>query len=298
MIKKRITRVLALALSVVIILASLCSCDDFNLFDSPNSFKGKLVCYYLDVGQGDSIFIELPNSQTMLIDSGENYHGAGIIKYIKKRGYTKIDYLVGTHPHSDHIGSMAYIVKNFNIGSVYMPKVSTNSRLYENLLTALKSKKLTAKSGKAGVKIFDDGDDNLKAEIIAPVKLEKENLNNSSIVLKLTYKNSSFLFMGDAEKAEVSAIKDDVRADVLKVGHHGSSTSTTKAFLNKVKPSIAVISCGSHNDYGHPHKNVLKLLKQIDCEVHRTDKEGTVAVSSDGRSYEVETGLESIVRSK
>ena len=120
------------------------------------ALKGKLVCHYLDVGQGDSIFIELPNSQTMLIDSGENYHGAGIIKYIKKRGYTKIDYLVGTHPHSDHIGSMAYIVKNFNIGSVYMPKVSTNSRLYENLLTALKSKKLTAKSGKAGVKIFDD----------------------------------------------------------------------------------------------------------------------------------------------
>lgn len=295
--RRSINRVTAFVLSAVILLFSLSSCDGFPFFTGSLT-EGKLVCHYLDIGQGDSIFIELPNSKTMLIDSGENYHGAGIITYIKSTGHDKIDYLVGTHPHSDHIGSLAYIVRNFEIGEVYLPKVSTNSKVYEELLKALKNKKLTAKSGKAGVNIIDDSDKNLQADIIAPVKLDKENLNNSSIIIKMTFEKTSFLFTGDAEKSELASVKSDLSADVLKVGHHGSSTSTTKDFLKKVNPKIAVISCGAGNDYGHPHKNTLKLLKQADCEVHRTDREGTVSVTSDGRDYEVKTGLSSIARAK
>lgn len=295
--RRFLNRITALALSAVVLLFSLCSCDDLS-FLAGNITDGKLVCHYLDIGQGDSIFIELPNSKTMLIDSGENYHGAGIISYIKSTGHNRIDYLVGTHPHSDHIGSMAYIVRNFEIGEVYMPKVSTGSKVYEELLKALKNKKLTAKSGKAGVNIIDDSDKKLKADIIAPVKLDKENLNNSSVIIKMTFNRTSFLFTGDAEKAELASVKSDMSADVLKVGHHGSSTSTTKDFLNKVNPKIAVISCGAGNDYGHPHKNTLKLLKQADCEVHRTDREGTVSVTSDGKNYEVKSGLSSIARAK
>lgn len=263
-----------------------------------NMSDGKLICHYLDVGQGDSIFIELPNRETMLIDSGENYHGENIIKYIENRGHDRIDYLVATHPHSDHIGSLAYVVRNFDVRSVYMPKVSTNSATYENLLKAIKSKKLKINNGKAGVNIVADSEKQLTADIVAPVKLEKENLNNSSIVIKLVFGETSYLFTGDAEKAELETIKADISADILKVGHHGSSTSTTKDFLKKVNPKMAVISCGKNNDYGHPHKAVLKLLKQADCEVYRTDTDSTVAIASDGKDYKVETGLDSIMKVK
>ena len=290
-------RIISFILALCLLLFSLCSCDGFDLFGLfPSEIK--LVCHYLDIGQGDSIFIELPNRQTMLIDSGENYHGAGIIDYIESRGYKRIDYLVATHPHADHIGSMPYIVRNFDIGSIYMPKVSTNSSIYEDLLKAVKSKKLSVVNTKAGLNILKDEEINLSADVAAPVKLDRENLNNSSLVIRLKYKDSSFLFTGDAENEEISAIKSDISADVLKVGHHGSSNSTTKEFLEKVNPKIAVISCGAHNDYGHPHKSVLKLLKQAKCEVYRTDKSGTVSVASNGSEYEVNTGLNSIVRSK
>lgn len=290
-------RIISFILCVVLALTTLCSCEDWQ-FGSVLRQEGTLVCHYLDVGQGDSIYIELPNDQTMLIDSGENYHGESLLRYIRDTGHTKIDYLIASHPHSDHIGSMAYVVRNFDIGKIYMPKVSSNSRQYENLLKAIKSKKLTVQNGKAGVNILTDADRQLSADIVAPVKLNKENLNNSSIVMKLQYAKTSFLFMGDAEKPELATITSDIKADVLKVGHHGSSTSTTKGFLEKVEPKIAVISCGRDNDYGHPHKATLKYLKQINCEIHRTDKEGTVSVTSDGRDYTVQTGLHSIERAR
>ncbi|MEE0874007.1 MAG: ComEC/Rec2 family competence protein [Ruminococcus sp.] len=291
-------RVISFFLALILALISFCSCDPFELLNA-YSKAGKLICHYLDVGQGDSIFIELPNKKTMLIDSGENYHGEGIVKYMTREGHSRIDYLIATHPHSDHIGSMAYIVRHFDVSSVCMPKVSTNSRLYEDLLKAIKSKKLKVTSGKAGVNLFTDDEYRLKADIVAPSKLDKENLNNSSLMIRLTYRDSSFLFTGDAEKPELASIseKTDISADVLKVGHHGSSNATTKAFLERVEPKLAVISVGKNNDYGHPHKNVLKLLKNIGSEIHRTDKEGTVRISTDGGgSYTVDTGLNSIER--
>lgn len=290
------SRIISIVLAAVIALTALCSCDLWDSFSDETAKKGELVCHYLDVGQGDSIFVELPNNQTMLIDSGENYHGEGILQYIKDRKHDKIDYLICTHPHSDHIGSMAYIVRHFDIGKVYMPKVSTNSSLYENLLKAIKAKKLTVQNAKQGVKIIDDSDSKLTAEVLAPVKIVKGNLNNCSIVFRLRYNNTSFLFTGDAERAELSTLSGDLKSDVLKVGHHGSSTSTTKAFLNQVNPKIAVISCGCDNDYGHPHRSTLTLLTRINCEVHRTDKEGTISVTSNGSDYSVKTGLNSIER--
>ncbi|MEE0956934.1 MAG: ComEC/Rec2 family competence protein [Ruminococcus sp.] len=291
------SRIISLVVSALIALTMLCSCEEW--FDgSSQRQEGTLVCHFLDVGQGDSAYIELPNNQTMLIDSGENYHGKSILQYIRDTGHNRIDYLIATHPHSDHIGSMAYIVRNFDIGTIYMPKVGSNSNQYESLLKAVKSKKLTIQNGKAGVNILSDSDLQLTADIVAPVKIVKENLNNSSIVMKLKYKKSSFLFTGDAEKAELATITGDIKADVLKVGHHGSSTSTTKDFVNKVDPQIAVISCGIDNDYGHPHKTTLKYLKQNNCEIHRTDKEGTVSVTSGGRNYTVKTGIHSIERAR
>lgn len=290
----------AFLLSVLLILLTFCSCDLWQLFSplpyTTEGFTPDLLVHYLDVGQGDSIFIELPNGKTMLIDSGENYHGEGIISYIRDCGYNKIDYLIGTHPHSDHIGSMGYIVRNFDIGVVYMPNVTANTQMYENLLKSIKQKNRTVRTGKAGIHFINDSEHDVTATIVAPVTIDNENLNNSSIVLRLDYKDATFLFTGDAEKEELATITDDIIADVLKVGHHGSSNATTKDFLEKVDPQIAVISCGADNDYGHPHASTLRMLEERDCDVYRTDLDQTVTVYTDGERLSVSTGNRSIER--
>ena len=282
-------------LSTLFVLLTLCSCNiSFdNVITTP---KGTLAVHFLDIGQGDSIFIELPNSQTMLVDAGENYYGEGIIDYIYDCGYEKLDYLVATHPHSDHIGSMSYIVRHMDIDAVYMPKVSTTTKTYENLLDSISKKGLKIKTAMAGTKILDI--DELEIVILAPVEIYEDDLNNCSVILKITYKDRSFLLTGDAEKKEFEDVYLDMSADVLKVAHHGSSTSTTEEILEKIKPEIAVISLGEDNEYGHPYTSTLKLLNNIDCDIYRTDEDKTVKISTDGENLEVETDRPSIERAK
>ncbi len=288
-------------LACVLALALFCACTvTINLGGAdtsaaPNS-ESKLIVHFLDVGQGDSIFIELPNGKTMLVDAGENYHGQGIIDYVQTIGYHKLDYVVATHPHEDHIGSMPYIVRNFEIGSIYMPDVTANTATLESLLKAIKAKGLRVKNGRTGVHIIKDGE--LTADIIAPDKPDESNLNNSSIVLLLTFGNVSYLLTGDAETKELNAIRADMHATVLKAGHHGSNTSTTQTLLKKISPSVTVISCGKNNDYGHPHAEVLKMLKSVNSSVYRTDRDQTVIVATDGSSLTVSTGNPSIKAAK
>lgn len=286
-------------LTLILSLLMLCSCNlelNFAQTDTENTPSGTLAVHFLDIGQGDSIFIELPNSQTMLIDAGENYHGEGIINYINDCGHSQIDYLVATHPHADHIGSMSYIVRHMDIGSIYMPKVSTTTKTYENLLESISDKGLRIKSATVGMSILDEGE--LSVDVLAPVTIDEDDLNNCSIILKLTYKDRSFLFTGDAEKQEFEEVYHDMSADVLKVAHHGSSTSTTEEILERINPQIAVISLGEDNEYGHPHKSTMKYLEEFDCEIYRTDKDNTVKISSDGESLEVEANRPSIERAK
>ncbi len=286
-------------LSVILTLTILCSCSiniDLYSDDILNSRDGYLYVNFLDIGQGDAIFIELPNKKTMLIDAGENYYGEGIIDYINSRGYSKIDYLVATHPHADHIGSMGYIVRNMDIGSVYMPQVSANTKTFENLLESISDKGLRIKSTQAGVAIIDEN--KLSVEAVAPSEIDEDDLNNCSIVMKLTYGDVSYLFTGDAEKAELKEITDDISADVLKVGHHGSRTSTYKEFLEYVNPSIAVISCGENNEYNHPHKSTINLLENFNCEIYRTDQQGTIIISTDGNDIDISINNPSIERAK
>ncbi len=288
-------------LACVLALALFCACTvTINLGGAdtsaaPNS-ESKLIVHFLDVGQGDSIFIELPNGKTMLVDAGENYHGQGIIDYVQTIGYHKLDYVVATHPHEDHIGSMPYIVRNFEIGSIYMPDVTANTATFESLLKAIKAKGLRVKNGRTGVHIIKDSE--LTADIIAPDKPDESNLNNSSIVLLLTFGNVSYLLTGDAETKELNAIRADMHATVLKAGHHGSKTSTTQTLLKKISPSVTVISCGKNNDYGHPHAEVLKMLKSVNSSVYRTDRDQTVIVATDGSSLTVSTGNPSIKAAK
>ena len=244
-----------------------------------------LVVHYIDVGQADSIFIELPNNETLLIDAGNEENGPQIVNYIKALGYNKINYLVATHPHADHIGGMAYVVNNLTIGAIYMPKVTTTTQTYADLLTAIASKGLTVTTAKAGVSLININD--FKVVMLAPNKDQYDDLNNYSAVIKITYKNNSFLFMGDAEELSENEITGDVSADVLKVGHHGSSSSTSQTFLNKVNPKYAVISVGADNDYGHPAQTTLDKLTAIGATIFRTDKDGTVIFTSDGTNITV-----------
>ena len=250
------------------------------------TFGTKLKVHYIDVGQGDSEFLELPNGQTMLIDAGNPENGQQIVGYIKNLGHSKVDYLVATHPHADHIGGMAAVINSFNIGSFYAPKVTTTTQTYKSLISALQSKKLGIHVAKAGTNMFKAG--NLSADIIAPVSISGDDLNQYSAVIMLTYGDNRFLFTGDAGEPSESQITADVKADVLKVGHHGSSTSTSQAFLNKVKPKYAVIEVGTGNSYGHPTAATLSKLQAIGATIYRTDKDGTIIFTSDSHTITVD----------
>lgn len=257
------------------------------------SEDGFLKVHFIDVGQGDSIFIESPGGKTMLIDAGVPEMGKKVVDYIKSLGVTKIDILVGTHPHEDHIGGMDRVIESFEIGKFYMPKVTTNTRTFEYVLNAAKNKGLKIDVAKAGVTL--DLGHSVSAEMIAPNSSKYDDLNEYSAVIKLVYKNTSFLFTGDAgAESEREMIEKgyDLKSDVLKIGHHGSSTSTTASFLDDVSPKYAVISCGKGNDYGHPHSSTLKKLKNRNIPVYRTDECGTIVASSDGQniSFNVKPG--------
>ena len=244
-----------------------------------------LKVHFLDVGQGDSIFIELPTNETILIDASIKDASNKIINYLREENVSKIDYVFATHPHSDHIGGMSAVIKAFDIGQIYMPKAVTTTKTYENLLLTIKDKNLKIKTAKAGNTIIDT--DDLKLVVLAPNQDSYESLNNYSIVLKLTYKEKSFLFMGDAETLSEKEITGDIQADVLKVGHHGSRTSTSQAFLNKVNPSYAVISVGLNNDYKHPHQEVIDRLEKKNIKIYRTDQNGDIIFTTDGYNIDV-----------
>lgn len=252
----------------------------------------KLKVHYIDVGQGDSEFLELPNGQTMLIDAGNPENGSQIVNYIKGIGYSKIDYLIATHPHSDHIGGMAEVINDLDIGKVYMPKVSTNTKTYEGLLAAISNKGLKVNTAKAGINLLKTG--NLNIDIIAPVNITGDDLNQYSAVIKVTYGANKFLFMGDAGELSESQITADVSADVLKVGHHGSSTATSQAFLNKVHPKYAVIEVGKDNTYGHPTAVTLQKLQNIGATIYRTDQDGTIVFTSDAKTITIDKKSSSV----
>ena len=285
-----------------LVFAILCICVGYILNDIINETYAKvetqnipigdienasIKSHYINVGQGDSIFIELPDNECMLIDAGEADSGKKIVEYITQLGYNKIDYLIATHPHADHIGGMKYVVNTFDIGLIYMPKVTTNTSTYINLLKAIDSKGLKIKSAKAGINIIDKED--FKIDILAPNNDKYEDLNDYSVVIKLVYKNISYLYMGDAEKISENEIKSDVSANVIKVGHHGSDSSSSLSFLKKVNPSIAIIQVGENNVYGHPKKVVLDRYLKLGTKIYRNDLNGNIVVSTDGEKLSIAT---------
>lgn len=243
--------------------------------------SGTLRVNYIDVGQGDSIFIQLPNNQTMLIDAGEAYKSDNVINYLNNLGITKIDYVIGTHPHTDHIGGLENVINTFDIGSIYMPRAGSTSKTYEDLLTTISSKGLKVKTAKSGVVVLDE--DNLKLEFIAPNSDSYSELNNYSAVLKLTYLDNTFLFMGDAETLSEDEITNEIKADVIKVGHHGSDSSSSLEFVKKVSPEYAIIMVGVGNSYNHPYQSIIDRYESVGAKVLRTDLDGNIVCDSDGK---------------
>lgn len=251
-----------------------------------NEKDEKIKIHFIDVGQGDSIFIELPNNETMLIDAGESSKEEVVSEYINTLGYNKINYVIGTHPHSDHIGGLAHIINSFNIEKIYMPKALSTSKTYENLLNTIYKNNKNIITAKAGIKIIDE--DNLKINILAPNNNNYSNLNNYSVVIKINYKSKSFLFMGDAEILSENEILTDVSADIIKIGHHGSDTSSSESFLSKVNPKYAIIMVGENNKYNHPNQTILDRLERNNIITYRTDLNGNIVITSDGNEINVE----------
>ena len=242
---------------------------------------GMLRVHYLDVGQADCTYLELPDGKTMLIDAGDLGGGPAILDYLAQQNCEKLDYVIATHPHSDHIGGMADIISGIEVGAFYMPKVTHTSKTFEAMVGAVAAKGLKINVAKAGKMIPAEG---YTLEFAAPVQESYDNLNNYSAVLKVTYGDTSFLFTGDAETLSEEQITTDVKSDVLKVGHHGSDTSTSAGFLKRVSPKYAVISVGEGNSYGHPAGSTLRALSEAGAAVYRTDRDGTVVLSSDGKT--------------
>lgn len=245
--------------------------------------SGNLKVHYINVGQGDSELIQ-QGDKNMLIDTGTNASTDTLISYLQSQNIKKIDYLVLTHPHEDHIGGADAVINKFDIGTIYMPKVTTTTKTFEDIITAMKNKNLKATAPNPG-DTFKLGEAN--CEILGPINSNKEDLNTYSIVMKVTFGSNKFMFTGDAQASNEEDMINkgyDLSADVLKVGHHGSHTSTSENFLNKVNPKYAVISCGKNNDYGHPHKETMERLQSKNIPVYRTDESGTIVCTSDGNN--------------
>ena len=249
-----------------------------SVSENINIENEKLNIIFFDVGQADSVLI-ISNGQTMLIDSGNSKDGEALINGIVALNISKIDYLIGTHIHEDHIGSMSKIVDSFEIGKIYLPYNTTStSSYYEKLLTSISKKELSIEEA-----VVDDefkvGNANCK--IMSVDNKEPENQNLASIVIQMEYGDLKYLFMGDSEEEnEEARTWEDI--DVLKVGHHGSNTSSSEEFLNQVLPEISVISVGEGNSYKLPKENILKRLENINSKIYRTDLDGTILLTSDG----------------
>ena len=248
--------------------------------------RGHLEVHFIDVGQADAILIKAPGNQNIMIDGGNNADGDLVVQYIKDQGVRRFNAVIGTHPHEDHIGGLDEVIKNFEIEKIYLPNIIHNTKTFEDVLKAVEDKGLRITAAAKGVKLPLEG---LEAFFLGPVSSAYTELNNYSAVLKLTYGNNSFLFQGDAEAISEREILDShmashLMADVLKIGHHGSRSSTTVDYLEKVNPKYGVLMVGQNNDYGHPHRETMNLLAEKNIEIFRTDEQGTIVATSDGKS--------------
>ena len=257
-----------------------------NETSNQNIVTTDLKVYFFDVGQADSILIT-NNGHNMLIDAGNNEDGPKLVKYIKEDlGITEFDYLIGTHPHEDHIGGLDDIINNFDIKKIYLPDITTTTKTFEDVLDAISSKELTITIPKIG-ETFKLGEADFT---VLYTGTNSSDLNSTSIIIKMIFGNYSYLFTGDTtSEIEKLIFKENIDVDVLKVAHHGSKTSSSLEFLQKVTPSYAIISVGKNNSYNHPSTTTIKRLKKYTNNIYLTSELGTILLTSDGQKINIST---------
>lgn len=256
--------------------------------------EGELIVYMLDVGQADS-FLLVQDGETALIDCGTRSTGKDVVQELKSLGIDKLDYVFGTHPHDDHMGGMYDVITNFEVGTIILPEVKAGevtTNWYMKLMQEIKTGGYELKYATLG-EIYNLGNATMK--VIGPISEPKDNLNNYSTVMKVSFGEMDLIMTGDAEievEEEILKSGENIDAEILKVGHHGSDTSTSDEFLNAITPEYALISAKVGNKYDHPIKSTMDKLKENDIEVYRTDENGTVVVTitSDDVDFSCEPG--------
>ncbi len=268
-----------------LLVFSLCGGMQAEAKAASGSLDGadSLEVHFIDVGQGDAALVKCGDA-AMLIDAGENDKGTLVQNYIRKQGVKSLDYLIVTHPHSDHCGGADVIVTKYDIDTIIMPNYAADTASYRDVIQALDGKNYRVTEPVAG-DVYKLGD--AEFTIVAPNSGDYgDNVNNYSVGILLEHGGNKFLFTGDAEEEaeeDISANGIDISADVLKIGHHGSRTSSSKEFMDAVSPEYAVISCGEDNEYGHPHAATLNTLRSMGVKVFRTDEQGSLIAVSDGK---------------
>lgn len=290
--RKRMNKKLGPVVAILIIAAAIAAIFYLRKRDEkpePGPMTGKLAIHFLDVGQGDAQLIQLPDGGTILIDSGDR--GKPTVDLLRQKGVKEIDLLIATHPHADHIGEMRDVMRAFNVKEIWDSGFPHTTKTYEEMLLTIKEKGIRFHTPRRG-ESRQMGQ--VLLEVLNPSNNPPdENLNNASVVVRLTFGSKRFLFTGDAEveswEQMLANERDKLRADLLKAAHHGSSNGTTRDILDAVQPSVFTISCAAGNDYHHPHPRVVDLLRrnQNGIQVYRTDLHGNITVTSDGKTIDV-----------
>ncbi|KQL33344.1 MBL fold metallo-hydrolase [Psychrobacillus sp. FJAT-21963] len=255
--------------------------------------KTPLEVHFIDVGQGDSILIKTGNGKTMLVDGGEN--GNDVVSYLSSEGINNLDYVVATHPDQDHIGGLIDVLSYYKVGTFINSGKSHTTQTYAELLTSISDNKINYKVPKTGDKISLE--ENVDITVLHANENASDN-NDASIVIKVTYGQVSFMLTGDADSGIEEEIynKFNVEATVLKAGHHGSDTSSSKAFIQRVKPKVTILSYGGDNSYGHPHSGVVNNLKSVSSKVYATADYCDIVVTTNGFTYNVSTGCKPVLQ--
>ena len=252
-------------------------------FNSDKVHPNRMYLHYINVDQGDAILIQV-NNKNLLIDSGPKSHKKQLVKFLNDLNISKLDYVIATHPHEDHIGNMNTVLNSYKVQSFYAPKVYSYTKSFEQMIDSLKSNNLKINPIKRGCNTINLGFQT-NVEVFSPINDTYDNENNYSPVIKISFGNNSFLFTGDAEKEiedKLILLNDDLKADILKVSHHGSSSSTSDSFLNRVSPKYAVISVGKNNIYDHPNDTIISKLNTYNIDILRTDIQNNITLISDG----------------